>query len=395
MKKAIISSLILSLIPGFCLGVNDRIYKLMQEKQAKMEKLEKCQGTTKNLKIAGISTLGITAVGVGANIAEAVVLKNTKEDVEKAKKARDAQQTIKNEREAAEKKRQEEERQRQECQSKHKKYDNGACGECEDGYISKDGNCVEKQKPDEKQDDQGDGDKQGDKKSGVQGKSKKVQEGDGEQETICNGDQELVDGECKDKVIAEEQTPEEPAQEEATTEEELFEQACINAGYMMAGSNCFVCHHAYNISVPDSKAYVDNALITAARKMNMGCNGSIYTEQNNDYENRSDSYIDCLGGRLRCFHGTTAIEDDTKKQAEALLTDIELEKYRENERQQEKQVKVPLKPTPEQVKQSEPKVSLKPDVLKNMERADEIINNKPLCKDDERLDYIMNACVKK
>ena len=102
MKKAIISSLILSLIPGFCLGVNDRIYKLMQEKQAKMEKLEKCQGTTKNLKIAGISTLGITAVGVGANIAEAVVLNDYKSDVAKAKDARDAQLKIKEEREKAE-----------------------------------------------------------------------------------------------------------------------------------------------------------------------------------------------------------------------------------------------------------------------------------------------------
>ncbi len=98
MKKAIISSLILSLIPGFCLGVNDRIYKLMQEKQAKMEKLEKCQGTTKNLKIAGLSTLGITAVGVGANIAEAVVLNDYKSDVAKAKDARDAQQKIKDDR---------------------------------------------------------------------------------------------------------------------------------------------------------------------------------------------------------------------------------------------------------------------------------------------------------
>ena len=101
MKKTIVSSLVLSLIPGLCLGVNDRIYKLMQEKQEKMEKLEKCQGTTKNLKIAGISTLGITAVGIGTNIAEAVVLNDYKSDIQKAKEARDAQQKIKAEREAA------------------------------------------------------------------------------------------------------------------------------------------------------------------------------------------------------------------------------------------------------------------------------------------------------
>ena len=96
MKKAIISSLILSLIPGFCLGVNDRIYKLMQEKQAKMEKLEKCQGTTKNLKIAGISTLGITAVGVGANIAEAVILKDAKSKLADSQNAYNEQDCIKN-----------------------------------------------------------------------------------------------------------------------------------------------------------------------------------------------------------------------------------------------------------------------------------------------------------
>ena len=102
MKKTIVSSLVLSMIPGLCLGVNDRIYKLMQEKQEKMEKLEKCQGTTKNLKIAGLSTLGITAVGVGTNIAEAVVLNDYKSDVAKAKDARDAQLKIKNERVKAE-----------------------------------------------------------------------------------------------------------------------------------------------------------------------------------------------------------------------------------------------------------------------------------------------------
>ena len=95
MKKAIVSGLVLSMIPGLCMGVNDRIYKLIQEKQAKMEKLEKCQGTTKKLKIAGLSTLGITAVGVGANIAEAVVLKDAKADVAEAKRKLEAQQKIK------------------------------------------------------------------------------------------------------------------------------------------------------------------------------------------------------------------------------------------------------------------------------------------------------------
>ena len=75
--------LVFAVIPSF--AQHPRITQLIAEKQAKMENLEKCQGTTKNLKIAGISTLGVTAVGVGANIAEAVVLNNAKEDVKKAK----------------------------------------------------------------------------------------------------------------------------------------------------------------------------------------------------------------------------------------------------------------------------------------------------------------------
>ena len=164
MKKAFISSLIMSFTCIACYAQHPRITQLIAEKQAKMAKLEKCQGTTKNLKIAGISTLGITAVGIGANIAEAVVLNNAKEDVAKAQKARDEQQTIKDEREAAEKKRQEEERKRQECDSRNAVYVNGVCGGCKDGYIADtSGNCVEKPKPDEQQ---GDGDKQEDKKSG-------------------------------------------------------------------------------------------------------------------------------------------------------------------------------------------------------------------------------------
>ena len=99
MKKYFTFGLVISMVSGACFAQHPMIAQLISEKQAKMEKLEKCQGTTKNLKVAGISTLGITAVGVGANIAEAVVLKNTKEDVEKAQKARDAQQTIKDKRE--------------------------------------------------------------------------------------------------------------------------------------------------------------------------------------------------------------------------------------------------------------------------------------------------------
>lgn len=71
--KALLSlSCIFSILPAF--AENPRITELIAEKQAKMEKLEKCQGDIKKLKIAGLSTLGLTAVGVAVNVAEAVVL---------------------------------------------------------------------------------------------------------------------------------------------------------------------------------------------------------------------------------------------------------------------------------------------------------------------------------
>lgn len=63
---------------------SDQINQLIAEKQAKLEQLQKCRGTTKSLKIAGLSTLGITAVGVVANLAEAAVLKDTEEQLSDA-----------------------------------------------------------------------------------------------------------------------------------------------------------------------------------------------------------------------------------------------------------------------------------------------------------------------
>ena len=102
MKKVIISGLIVSLLPTMCPAVYTRISDLVAEKQQKLNKLEKCQGTTKNLKIAGLSTLGITAIGVGANIAEAVVLNDYKDQVKTATAERDKQQKIKDDREEQE-----------------------------------------------------------------------------------------------------------------------------------------------------------------------------------------------------------------------------------------------------------------------------------------------------
>lgn len=86
MYKHFIFSLIVSILPSLCLAENPRITRLMREKQAKMEQLEKCMGSSKGLKIAGISTLGLTAVGVAGNIAEAKVIQEYDSKIEKTDK---------------------------------------------------------------------------------------------------------------------------------------------------------------------------------------------------------------------------------------------------------------------------------------------------------------------
>ena len=55
-------------------ALDDKIARLTQEKLDKLAKLEQCQKSTKGLKIAGWTTLGISAIGIAANIGEAVEL---------------------------------------------------------------------------------------------------------------------------------------------------------------------------------------------------------------------------------------------------------------------------------------------------------------------------------
>lgn len=83
MKKCSLLCLIAVIIPGFCFGESARYTALVREKQQKMEELEKCMGKQKGLKIAGISTLGLTTVGVAGNIAEAKIRKSNEQTIEK------------------------------------------------------------------------------------------------------------------------------------------------------------------------------------------------------------------------------------------------------------------------------------------------------------------------
>lgn len=87
MKKLCLIGILLALTPNFCFGDNFRINKLVQEKQRKMEELEKCMGSTKGLKIAGISTLGLTAVGVAGNVIEAKKIKEYDDKIESTEKS--------------------------------------------------------------------------------------------------------------------------------------------------------------------------------------------------------------------------------------------------------------------------------------------------------------------
>ena len=68
--------------------LDDKIANLTKQKLEKIAKLQECQKNTKGLKIAGITTLGVSAIGIGANIGEAVALKNYDDKIEAAVKTK-------------------------------------------------------------------------------------------------------------------------------------------------------------------------------------------------------------------------------------------------------------------------------------------------------------------
>lgn len=74
-------------------ATHPQIIKLMTEKKQKVAQLEQCAKKVTGFKIAGISTLGLTAVGVGGNIALAsknkkldTEIENTQSSIEKEEK---------------------------------------------------------------------------------------------------------------------------------------------------------------------------------------------------------------------------------------------------------------------------------------------------------------------
>ncbi|MBR6010096.1 MAG: hypothetical protein IKP35_01595 [Alphaproteobacteria bacterium] len=87
MHKISLIGLLIALVPSLCMGESMRVNRLIQEKQRKMAELEKCMGSTKGLKIAGISTLGLTAVGVVGNVAEAKKINEYDDKIESTEKS--------------------------------------------------------------------------------------------------------------------------------------------------------------------------------------------------------------------------------------------------------------------------------------------------------------------
>lgn len=85
---------VLGVAAGDARGVamNANIRRLLQEKQDKIAKLEECEGKKQGWMIAGISTIGLTAVGVGVNIAQASKSNRLSDEIEMEKTTLQRQQ---------------------------------------------------------------------------------------------------------------------------------------------------------------------------------------------------------------------------------------------------------------------------------------------------------------
>ena len=72
--------------------MTSQIQSLLNEKQEKVSKLEECDGKRKGFMIAGISTIGLTAVGIGVNIAQATKSNKLSNQIEDQNRELDKQQ---------------------------------------------------------------------------------------------------------------------------------------------------------------------------------------------------------------------------------------------------------------------------------------------------------------
>lgn len=88
MKYTITASLlsfVALLNTSYGVQMTPQISSLLEQKNAKIAELEKCDSNRKAWMIAGISTIGLTAVGVGVNIAQAQKSKNLSAQIDSKK----------------------------------------------------------------------------------------------------------------------------------------------------------------------------------------------------------------------------------------------------------------------------------------------------------------------
>ena len=96
--KKIISFVGLFAVMGVGIGdahgvaMSAQVRRLLQEKQEKIAKLEECEGKKQGWMIAGISTIGLTAVGVGVNIAQASKNNRLSDEIEMEKSTLEREQ---------------------------------------------------------------------------------------------------------------------------------------------------------------------------------------------------------------------------------------------------------------------------------------------------------------
>ena len=76
MKKILTCVLTLCPMVASADYLDDKLANLITEKQNLISQLEECQKAKGGLMVAGITTLGVSAIGIGANIGEAVALKD-------------------------------------------------------------------------------------------------------------------------------------------------------------------------------------------------------------------------------------------------------------------------------------------------------------------------------
>ena len=83
---------LMSTVPSNGAQMTSQIQRLLDQKEEKIKKLEECEGKKKGWMIAGISTIGVTAVGVGVNIAQASKKNRLSEEIDTTKTQLERQQ---------------------------------------------------------------------------------------------------------------------------------------------------------------------------------------------------------------------------------------------------------------------------------------------------------------